>query len=157
MWFFSLENDFIEWARRTRMGCIFCQILSGQIPSKRLSESEHCIAILDAFPLAAGHALVISKRHCPKIQDLDRTEVSDLFAMVQVMASRIESAMSADAMIIVHNGPDAGQVIPHVHVHVIPRTAGDRAGHIPDLFRGSAAEAPGYDADALHALLKDND
>lgn len=137
------------------MDCIFCQILSGRIPSKRLSESRHCVAILDAFPLAAGHALVISKKHSPKVQGLDRAEVSDLFAMVQTIASRIESAMSADAMITVHNGPDAGQVIPHVHVHVIPRTAGDRAGHIPDLFHGNAAEAPGYDADALQAMLKD--
>ena len=132
--------------------CIFCKITSRVIPSKILFESDNCIAVLDAFPLAAGHTLVMPKRHCKRIQEMHADdEGRDIFTMVQNVTERIESVLSADAMIVMHNGPDAGQAIQHAHIHVIPRTAGDSAGHLPDLFgHGSTVKC---DADAMHAAL----
>ena len=59
--------------------CVFCEIINGNIKARKLYETEHSIAILDAFPLKDGHSLVISKSHKPKIQDLSLIENRDIF------------------------------------------------------------------------------
>ncbi len=137
------------------MDCIFCKIISGEIPSKRLSESTYSIAILDAFPLAAGHTLVMPKRHCQKIQDMTSDENADLFAMVQKMTSRIDFTMTGSSLIAIHNGKDAGQEVPHLHVHIVPRTSTDSAGAIHALFSNPATKMSDSDATVLCSKLCD--
>ena len=138
------------------MDCVFCSIVSGAIPSRTLSTSKHSVAVLDAFPLAAGHTLVLSRRHCPKLQDMDADENSDLFAMVKKMASRIDSALCCSSLVAIHNGPDAGQEVPHLHVHIVPRKKGDSAaGAIHELFKGSSGADS--DIDVVHDLLNDTE
>ena len=115
------------------MDCIFCKIISGQIPSKIIHETTHSVAFLDAFPLAKGHTLVIPKNHHVKIQDMSDEENSDLFSLVHKVLSKVDRLTGA-TLVAIHNGKDAGQEIPHVHVHLVPRNAGDSAGPIHSMF-----------------------
>ena len=115
------------------MDCIFCKIISGEIPAKFLAQTEHSVSFMDAFPLSKGHVLVIPKNHHEKIQDMTKEENSDLFSLVQEMISKVD-AVSGSTLLAVHNGKDAGQEIPHVHVHLVPRSNSDSAGPIHSMF-----------------------
>lgn len=116
------------------MDCIFCKISDGKIPARIILESEKSLAFLDAFPLARGHSLVIPKKHYEKIQQMPADENSDLFNLVQQVTEKIDALTNAE-LIAVHNGKESGQEIPHVHVHVIPRSVGDGAGAVHSMFR----------------------
>jgi histidine triad (HIT) family protein len=118
------------------MDCIFCKIISGDIPVKILKETTQSISFLDAFPLAKGHALVIPKKHHQKIQDLNTNENSDLFSLVHTMMSKVDS-ITGSTLIAIHNGESAGQDIPHVHVHLVPRSEFESAGPIHSMFNSS--------------------
>ena len=118
------------------MDCIFCKIISRQIPAKILHETSHSICFLDAFPLTKGHVLVIPKNHHKKIQDMSSSENSDLFSLVHVMMSKVDS-ITGSTLIAIHNGETAGQEIPHVHVHLVPRSESDSAGPIHTMFKSS--------------------
>jgi len=116
------------------MDCIFCKIISGQIPAKIIQETSHSIAFLDAFPLAKGHTLIIPKNHHMKIQDMSNEENSDLFLLVHKVLSKVDK-LTGSTLVAVHNGKEAGQEVPHVHVHLVPRTSGDSAGPIHNMFK----------------------
>ena len=115
------------------MDCIFCKISSGEIPTKIITETENSIAFLDAFPLAKGHTLVIPKNHHEKIQDMSSEENSDLFSTVHKIIAKVDK-LTGSTLVAVHNGKEAGQEIPHVHVHLVPRSANDSGGPIHCLF-----------------------
>ena len=115
------------------MDCIFCKIIAGDIPSKILKETSSSISFLDAFPLAKGHVLVIPKNHHQKIQDMSPEENTDLFSLVHLMISKVD-ALTGATLVAVHNGKEAGQEVPHVHVHLVPRSADDSAGTIHSMF-----------------------
>jgi len=115
------------------MDCIFCKIVSKEIPTKILVETESCIGFLDAFPLAKGHALVIPKNHYEKLQDLPTDINTEVFSTVRSLISKVDSLTGA-TLVAVHNGKDSGQEIPHVHVHLIPRNKGDSAGAVHSMF-----------------------
>ncbi|MGI0038058.1 MAG: HIT family protein [Nitrososphaera sp.] len=117
------------------MNCVFCRIFDGKIPAKVVARNREALAILDAFPLAIGHTLVISKSHNSKIQDLASEESQGVFELACKVAPAVEKATGAPSTIIaVHNGKEAGQEIPHVHVHIIPRKPGDGAGPVHSMF-----------------------
>ena len=118
------------------MDCIFCKIISGSIAAKILKETVQSISFLDAFPLAKGHVLVIPKNHHQKIQDMSQDENADLFLLVREMISKVDSVSGA-TLVAIHNGIDAGQDVPHVHVHLIPRSKDDSAGPIHSMFDSS--------------------
>ncbi len=118
------------------MECIFCKIVAGEIPAKILKETSNSISFLDAFPLAKGHVLVISKNHHQKIQDMSPEENSDLFSLVHLMISKVD-ALTGATLVAVHNGEEAGQEVPHVHVHLVPRSADDSAGTIHSMFNST--------------------
>ena len=113
--------------------CIFCKIVSKEIPTKILVETESCIGFLDAFPLAKGHALVIPKRHYEKLQDLPININTEVFSTVHSLISKVDSLTGA-TLVAVHNGKQSGQEIPHVHVHLIPRSKDDSAGAVHSMF-----------------------
>ncbi|MCY4491238.1 MAG: HIT family protein [Thaumarchaeota archaeon] len=115
------------------MDCIFCKIIRKEVPARFLLETKHSISFLDAFPLAQGHALVIPKNHREKIQDLLPDENADLFSLVQHTISKVDKITGA-TLVAIHNGKDAGQDIPHLHVHLVPRSSGDSAGAIHSMF-----------------------
>ena len=115
------------------MDCIFCKIASGEVPAKILTETENTIAFMDAFPLTKGHSLVVPKKHYEKIQDMPSEENSELFDTVQKMISKVD-AITGATLVAVHNGKESGQEIPHVHVHLIPRSESDGAGAVHSMF-----------------------
>ena len=115
------------------MECIFCKIISKEIPTKILYEDEDTISFLDAFPVAKGHTLVIPKEHHEKIQDLPSPVNQKLFSTVHKMIEKVDS-LQGSTLVAVHNGKQSGQEVPHVHVHLIPRSDDDSAGPVHSMF-----------------------
>ncbi len=135
------------------MDCIFCKITSGEIPTKIITETRNSIAFLDAFPLAKGHTLVIPKIHHEKIQDLTSEENSDLFSTVHKIISKVDK-LTGSTLVAIHNGKEAGQEIPHVHVHLVPRSADDSGGPIHCLF-DSTLNVSDSELNEIYEKLKD--
>ena len=104
-----------------------------EIPAKILVETESCIGFLDAFPLARGHALIIPKNHYEKLQDLPTDVNTEMFSTVHSLISKIDTLTGA-TLVAIHNGRESGQEIPHVHVHLIPRSSDDSAGAVHSMF-----------------------
>ncbi|MDD5163798.1 MAG: HIT family protein [Candidatus ainarchaeum sp.] len=106
--------------------CVFCRVVKGEIPSARIFESNSVIAFLDIAPAARGHALVIPKKHFETISDVPERDLREMIVAVKNVASAVVDAAEADGFnIIQSNKQVAGQVIPHVHFHIIPRKEGD--------------------------------
>jgi histidine triad (HIT) family protein len=125
---------------------VFCEIISGNIKARKLYETEHSIAILDAFPLKDGHSLIISKSHKPKIQDLSLIENRDIFDTLHFLTKKIEKSMNCNSSLVgIHNVKDAGQEIPHFHIHVIPITESDERISIHSLFDKRDTQATDLD------------
>jgi histidine triad (HIT) family protein len=104
------------------MDCIFCNIVNKKQDAHIIFEDETHIAIMDKYPIQKGHSLVMPKLHHEKIIDMSNDEVGALFSRVPVIARGILAATGADGFNIgQNNGRSANQIIPHVHVHVIPR------------------------------------
>jgi histidine triad (HIT) family protein len=134
------------------MDCVFCKIISGEIKSKFLRETNYSVSFLDAFPLATGHVLIIPKNHHQKIQDMSIEENTDLFSLVHEMVSNVDT-ITGSTLIAIHNGKDAGQEIPHVHVHLVPRSNNDSAGPIHSMF-SSTINLSEFEMDELYNKLK---
>ena len=105
------------------MGCPFC----GRVTSRDvIAENALAAAFEDAFPVADGHTLVVPRRHETSLLRLSASERCALWELVAEMQHRIARAQDTDAFTIgVNDGAAAGQTVEHVHVHVIPRRAGD--------------------------------
>lgn len=109
------------------MECLFCRIVAGEIPSKRVFEDEHAYAFLDISPWQVGHTLVIPKRHTVDALE-DPAVLGDIAAAVGHVGNLVKEKLGATAVNLLSNaGPDSGQEVFHTHVHVIPRYA-DRPG-----------------------------
>jgi len=116
-----------------KMDCIFCKIINGTIPVKIIAETNKSLSFMDAFPLTKGHSLVIPKTHYEKIQDIPPEENADLFETVRTVISKVDKLTGA-TLLAIHNGKESGQEIPHVHVHLIPRSSQDSAGPVHSMF-----------------------
>ena len=126
--------------------CIFCSIVDGDIPSYTVYEDDEVMAFLDANPLARGHTLVIPKAHHERVDDLPADRSAALFDAVHDLTGRVEAAVGADATTIaVNNGTAAGQEVPHVHVHIVPRSEADGGRPIHALIE----DRPDVDDDEL--------
>jgi histidine triad (HIT) family protein len=116
--------------------CIFCKIIAGKIPAKVIMQNEKAMALLDAFPLAAGHSLVVPKSHYAKVQQMSKQDAMAVFEIVWKLVRAVETGSEVNASTIaIHNGSEAGQEVPHVHVHIVPRKRGDGAGPIHSMFK----------------------
>ena len=116
------------------MDCIFCKIISKDVPAKILYEDEYSISFLDAFPVAKGHTLVIPKKHFAQIQDMSSDMNQKLFDTVHKMITKIDS-VKGSTLVLIHNGKDSGQEIMHVHVHLIPRGIDDSGDNLDSMFK----------------------
>lgn len=104
---------------------IFAKILRGELPSHRVYEDEHVIAIMDVMPQAEGHTLVVPKAASRNLLDADPAIFGPLFAAVQKIAVAAKKAFGADGVFIGQfNEAASGQTVYHLHVHVIPRVEG---------------------------------
>ena len=104
------------------MACIFCDILSGKRDGHILYEDDSHLVFLDKYPIDDGHTLVIPKKHYERITDMEYDDVGKLFSLVPKVAKAVLLGAGADAFSLAqNNGKAAKQIIPHVHVHIIPR------------------------------------
>jgi histidine triad (HIT) family protein len=116
--------------------CIFCRIVSGEISSYKIYEDERTISFLDINPSTPGHSLIIPKVHVTRLEDLCEEDANALFKTLHRLVGCIQDAMEVPSSTIgINNGPESGQEVPHVHIHVIPRTRGDRGRIIQGLVR----------------------
>ena len=103
---------------------IFTEIIEGKLLGFIIFEDEKHVAILDKYPIDTGHSLVIPKKPYEKITDMPKDEVAELFSLVPQIANAILKATGAVAFSIAqNNGKEAKQIVPHVHIHIIPRYA----------------------------------
>ena len=106
------------------MATIFTEIIEGKRPGFIIFEDDNHMAILDKYPIDTGHSLVLPKIPYEKITEMPKNEVAELFSLVPEIANAILKATGAVAFSIAqNNGKEAKQIIPHVHVHIIPRYA----------------------------------
>lgn len=129
---------------------IFTKIVRGEIPCHKIHEDAHVIAFLDIRPLAFGHALVVPKQQVQRLEDLPADDAVAVMRVLPGIAKRVIAAVGAtDYNVLLNNGPQAGQEVPHVHFHIIPRQPDDGLG-----YRWNAKEADEAALTALAAKLK---
>ncbi len=106
--------------------CIFCEIIEGKKPSHKVHEDEENYAFLDINPRTKGHTLVVPKQHHETIMDMTAEQTAKLYKSVNKLAKAVYQATDAEGLNIIQNNKKvAGQVIDHVHVHIVPRTKQD--------------------------------
>jgi len=136
------------------MDCIFCKIVKGEIPVKIILETEKTLAFMDALPLTKGHSLVIPKTHYEKAQDISASDNADLFDTVRIVIKKVDKITGA-TLLAIHNGKESGQEIPHVHVHLIPRSQEDSAGPVHSMFE-KTPKLSEDEMQSLYAKLKES-
>ena len=102
--------------------CIFCQIINGEIPSKKIYEDEYTYAFLDIEPVSLGHTLIIPKVHAETIYDLSAEDMKNFSQSIPKVAKHLKETLNCDGLnILQNNGEYALQSVFHVHFHLIPR------------------------------------
>ncbi len=125
-------------ARPTDPDCIFCRIVAGSIPCMKVYEDEHVLAFLDIQPLADGHTMVIPKAHHQRLEELPAESHGPMLAALARVSGAVREAMDAPSTTVgLNNGREAGQVVPHVHFHLVPRFADDGGGSIHSIVRSA--------------------
>lgn len=106
--------------------CLFCNISEGKIESKKVYEDDKVMAVLDINPASKGHTLVVPKKHYTTIKDLPDDEAAYLFKVTKKLSETIVKTVNAQGSnIVVADGPIAGQNVPHIFIHIIPRFEND--------------------------------
>ena len=102
--------------------CIFCEIIKGNIPSKKVYEDDKVLAILDISQITKGHTLVLPKKHFDNFLDIDDEYSNAVFTAAKKVTKMINNAYKPEGFNIINNcGETAGQSVMHFHVHVVPR------------------------------------
>ena len=119
--------------------CVFCKIVSGEIPAQKVYEDAQSIAFLDINPASRGHTLVVPKTHHELLSQMPEKEFLSFMKSVQKVVKGLMKYSDA-VNVLQNNGKDAGQLVAHVHFHIIPRRPGDglhigawRSAHDPDI------------------------
>ena len=108
------------------MDCLFCRIVSGDIPSVKVYEDDHVIGIMDINPLTEGHLLVLPRKHAENLFDIDDALAADTMRAASRIAKRVKVALGIEAMTLIQaSGALADQELFHLHLHLIPRRQGD--------------------------------
>ena len=106
--------------------CLFCKIIKGEIPSSKVYEDNDVVAFLDLFPFTNGHTIVVPINHHETFLDFPENEMEKFFSVLKKLAGQIKNNLNADGINIVQNNfPAAGQVVFHMHYHIIPRWLND--------------------------------
>ena len=127
--------------------CVFCKIIQGGIPSYTVFEDGDFKAILDIAPASAGHVLILPKRHADDVFTLDEASAAKLFPLAKRLAQAVKEATGCDGInLLQNNGEASGQTVRHLHLHIIPRQAGD--GVLPEWAHLT------HDADAFKSMTQ---
>lgn len=121
------------------MTCVFCQIASGDLPAEIVWQGENALAFLDNRPLFPGHVLLIPKQHVNTLADLPADQVGPLFQAAQKLELAVEGAMESQGSFVAVNNK-VSQSVPHLHIHIVPRSKGDG-------LKGFFWPRKGYDGD----------
>lgn len=105
-------------------GCTFCRIVAGALPSHRVLEDDTAVGFLDVRPLFPGHTLLVPRRHVVTLADLHPDEVGPFFERARRLSVAVRDATGAQGSFVAMNNV-VSQSVPHLHVHVVPRTKGD--------------------------------
>lgn len=108
----------------TAENCLFCRIVSGEVPAVVVYEDENTVAFLDHRPLFPGHTLLLPREHFETLGDLPAAQVAPLFQNAQLLSRAIESALEAEGTFVAMNNR-VSQSVPHLHVHIVPRRRKD--------------------------------
>ena len=104
--------------------CLFCRIVSGELPATIVYEDDNSVAFLDHRPLFPGHTLLVPREHVETLGDLSVKIVGPYFEAAQLLARAVESAMDAEGTFVAMNNR-VSQSVPHLHVHIVPRRKKD--------------------------------
>lgn len=108
------------------MSCIFCKIIKKEIPRYKIYEDKDVLAFLDINPVNPGHTLVISKKHFANFEEIPDEELCKIIKVVKKIGKTIIKSLEVKGYNVqVNNNPIAGQVVPHIHFHIIPRIEND--------------------------------
>jgi histidine triad (HIT) family protein len=106
--------------------CIFCKIISGEIPSFKIYENDDSFAFMDINPASEGHALVIPKEHAMNVHSISDTAIAATVKTAKKVAAAVDKTLNPEGLNLVQcNGPAAAQSVMHFHMHVLPRANGD--------------------------------
>ena len=106
--------------------CVFCKIVAGEIPATKIYEDDVVLAFLDIGPISDGHTLVISKQHVEKLHECPAELLGQVGSHLGKIAKAVASAMNSEGYNVhCNNGRAAGQLVDHLHFHIIPRNSGD--------------------------------
>lgn len=108
------------------MDCVFCKIIAGELPSYKVYEDDNTLAFLDINPVNPGHILIVPKRHFANIEEADEQTLSQVIKIVKKIGFNLKNNLAAPGYNIgVNNELAAGQTVPHLHFHLIPRLSDD--------------------------------
>ena len=108
----------------TEENCLFCRIVSGEVPAVAVFEDKNTLAFLDHRPLFHGHTLLVPREHYETLTDLPVKQVGPLFENAQLLAGVVEAAMEAEGTFVAMNNR-VSQSVPHLHIHIVPRRRKD--------------------------------
>jgi len=132
--------------------CVFCRIATRESDASIVFEDEKTMAFMDIRPVSEGHVLVIPKEHYQDIFDIDEDLIGQVHKNAKKIAEGVKTAVNADGISIVQqNGRAAGQVIFHLHVHIIPRSEGQGRFHFRD-----TTNADRKNLDKIASRIKEN-
>jgi histidine triad (HIT) family protein len=133
--------------------CVFCMIRDGKIPSAKIYDDPRTFAFMDINPLSRGHCLVAPKAHAATLYEVDVEDFKAVAATAKKLASALKRALSPDGLNLLQaNGAAAFQSVPHFHLHLIPRWAGDGKGFDWKVVPGNREEIAGT-ADRIRTML----
>lgn len=106
--------------------CVFCKMVAGQIPVTKIYEDDIVLSFLDIGPISDGHTLVIPKQHFERLHECPAAVLGQVASRLGKIAKAIAAAMNSDGYnLLCNNGRAAGQLVEHLHFHIIPRNTGD--------------------------------
>lgn len=124
------------------MDCLFCKIANKEIASEKIYEDDKVLAFLDISPLSKGHTVVIPKKHAENIIDLPAEEVLPVFSAVKKVTELLQEKLSPKGFTIgINHGRVGGQLVDHLHIHVIPRYEGDGGGSFHSVVKNPPKES----------------
>ncbi|MBI2542369.1 HIT family protein [Candidatus Woesearchaeota archaeon] len=106
--------------------CVFCRIINGKVPAEKVYEDDKVISFLDIMPANKGHCLVVPKKHTQNMMEMDDEDLAATIHAAKKIAKALSLSFGAGFNMVMNNGKEAGQVVGHSHVHIIPRFQKDR-------------------------------
>lgn len=121
--------------------CFFCKIINKQEPAKIIYEDDNAIAILDVFPRALGHTMILPKIHVENIIELPDDKIEGVFKAVKKTTELLKKSLAPEGFTIgINHGKVSGQTVEHLHIHIIPRWSNDGGGSVHSVVNNPSKE-----------------